>query len=126
MREAILNHKKGFTITAYIFLVFIGCFTFPVWNFTRASWYNVFIAIFAYYEIGMLFRVLYEDKPLYKVALASLCFTIIGFVCRYLLEYGEVSNTYNFTLLNTAFHTLVAVGITTLTALCSKRRSDTE
>lgn len=120
MREAILKHKKGFTITAYIFLVFIGCFTFPVWNFTRASWYNVFIAIFAYYEIGMLFRVLYEDKPLYKVALASLCFTIIGFVCRFLLEFGEVSNTYNFTLLSTAFHTLVAVGIPTLTASFKK------
>ncbi len=124
MREAILKHKKGFTITAYIFLVFIGCFTFPVWNFTRASWYNVFIAIFAYYEIGMLFRVLYEDKPLYKVALASLCFTIIGFVCRFLLEYGEVSNTYNFTLLNTTFHTLVAVGIPTLAALFRTNKED--
>ncbi len=124
MREAILKHKKGFTITAYIFLAFIGCFTFPVWNFTRVSWYNVFIAIFAYYEIGMLFRVLYEDKPLYKVALASLCFTIIGFVCRFLLEYGEVSNTYNFTLLNTAFHTLVAVGIPTLTALFRTNKED--
>ncbi len=126
MREAILKHKKGFTITAYIFLVFIGCFTFPVWNFTRASWYNVFIAIFAYYEIGMLLGVLYADKSISKVAIISLAFTIIGYGCRFFLEYGEVSNTYNFTVLNTAFHTLVAVGITTFTALCSKRRSDTK
>ncbi len=120
MRDAILKHKKGFTITAYIFLVFIGCFTFPMWNFTRASWYNVLIAIFAYYEIGMLLGVLYENKSVGKVALISLAFTIIGYGCRYLLELGEVSNTYNFTLLNTAFHTLVAVGIPTLTASFKK------
>ncbi len=58
------------------------------------------------------------------MAIISLAFTIIGYGCRYLLEYGEVSNTYNFTVLNTVFHTFVAVGITTLTVLWNKKRSD--
>lgn len=26
--------------------------------------------------------------------------TILGMVCRYVLEYGEASNVYNFTMLN--------------------------
>ena len=33
--------------------------------------------------------------------------TLIGFLCRYFLEYGEVSNTYNFTLPNIALHLLI-------------------
>ncbi len=121
MREAILRHRKAFLITALGFLVFIGCFSFPMVNFTRSyhliSWINVGVACFAYYDIGLLFRTLYEDKPLLNVAAVTLFFTAIGFICRFLLEFGEVSNTYNFTLWNVLFHTVAAVVITSLTAM---------
>ena len=30
----------------------------------------------------------------------TLLMTILGMVCRYVLEYGEASNVYNFTMLN--------------------------
>ena len=32
------------------------------------------------------------------VYIAMFVLTVIGMICRYLLEFGEVSNTYNFTL----------------------------
>ena len=35
MREKILAHKKGMTILACAFLIFLGCFAFPVYNFSE-------------------------------------------------------------------------------------------
>ncbi len=125
MREIILKHRKVFTIVAFAMLVFIGCFTFPVLNVTRGenfiTWYNILIACLAYYEIGSLLRVIYEDKNIGIVALISVGFTLLGYACRYLLEFGEVSNTYNFTLLNVTIHTIVAVVIPTVTALFKQK-----
>ena len=37
-----------------------------------------------------------------------------GLACRYLLEFGEVSNTYNFTLPNIALHLTAFTGISSL------------
>lgn len=38
-----------------------------------------------------------KEKVMYLITLG---FTIVGIISRYILEYGEVSNTYNFTVLN--------------------------
>lgn len=47
--------------------------------------------------------------------------TLIGFLCRYFLEYGEVSNTYNFTLPNIALHLLITgILIFIVSFLCFK------
>ena len=45
-----------------------------------------------------------------------------GLTCRYLLEFGEVSNTYNFTLSNVLLHTLLLCAIATLAFAESKKR----
>ena len=37
----------------------------------------------------------------------NLGITILGMVARYFLEYGEVSNTYNFTLKNIVIHMII-------------------
>jgi len=34
---------------------------------------------------------------------------VLGMISRYFLEYGEVSNTYNFTLLNSSVHIVLTV-----------------
>ena len=75
------------------------------------------ITLMAYYEIGLLESILYGSKKIGIVAGINLGMTLLGFLCRFLLEYGEVSNTYNFTMPNIAVHLLVAVCVTTLTSL---------
>ena len=41
---------------------------------------------------------------------------LAGLLCRFLLEYGEVSNSVNFTAPNVLLHLLLAVGLPALTA----------
>lgn len=112
MKENILSSKRGSLALACIMLVVFGCFTFPIWNFASElpvylRIFNLLIACSAYTEIGKL-----EKKLLIKkgrgVALNT-GLTLLGFACRFLLEFGEVSNSYNFTLVNTAVHLLAAV-----------------
>ena len=120
MREKILAHKKGMTILACAFLIFLGCFAFPVYNFSedapdisRGS--SIVIALLGYSEIGLL---LYRSKL--KSAALTFGLTLVGFLCRFLLEYGEVSNTYNFTSMNVAVHLAVVLGIVLLADSAAK------
>ena len=41
-------------------------------------------------------------------------FTALGLLCRYLMEFGEVSNTYNFTIFNIVVYLLAAPVVTLL------------
>ena len=117
MREKILANKKKMAALACVFLVFLGCFAFPVYNFTKelpggVRYSGIVIALLGYSEIGLLHSVLYRSK--WKSAALTLGLTLAGFLCRFLLEYGEVSNTYNFTPVNIAVHLAVTLGIVLL------------
>ena len=119
MREKILARKKQFLIGECICLVFFGCFTFPVYNFSKdapeiSRWINVFVSLAAYYEIGLIQGVLFEHKEHLKYMGLTLSMTLVGLLCRYLLEFGEVSNTYNFIVPNIVLHLFVAIVVTLL------------
>ncbi|MBQ2830050.1 MAG: hypothetical protein IJF15_03400 [Oscillospiraceae bacterium] len=123
MREKILANKKKMVALACVFLVFLGCFAFPVYNFSpdapaAARYSGIVIALLGYSEIGLLHGALYRSKL--KSAALTLGLTLVGFLCRYLLEYGEVSNTYNFTLTNIAVHLAVVLGIVLLADSAAK------
>lgn len=124
MKDKILEHRKLFLIIDDIFLIFIGCFAFPVYNFSNEApeisrWINVFVALTAYYEIGLVQGVLFESKGLGKSIYTTLSMTLLGLLCRFYLEYGEVSNTWNFIWPNITLHLFVAVVVT----LLGRRRS---
>ena len=119
MKDKILEHRKLFLIIDNIFLIFIGCFAFPVYNFSNEApeisrWINVFVALTAYYEIGLVQGVLFESKGLGKSIYTTLSMTLLGLLCRFYLEYGEVSNTWNFIWPNITLHLFVAVVVTLL------------
>ena len=47
------------------------------------------------------------------VCVVTFILTVIGMACRYLLEFGEVSNTYNFTLFNiVSYLVIIPIGTT--------------
>ena len=117
MREKILARRKQFLIGEGLALIFFGCFAFPVYNFSKdapeiSRWINIFVVLTAYYEIGLFQGVLFEPKEHAKCIGITLAITIVGLLCRYLLEFGEVSNTYNFILPNIALHLFVSVVVT--------------
>lgn len=109
------NGKPGISITKSFFIhhpvivkslllfyiAFAGCFTFPIrsqpfpLDFTKA-----YLLVCSYGIIGLGFAGLYGEAKERTVYPLTLLMTILGMVCRYVLEYGEASNVYNFTLLN--------------------------
>lgn len=119
MKERILAHRKKFLIAECLFLIFFGCFSFPVYNFSKdapeiSRWFNVLIALTAYYELGLFQGVLFKPIEHMKCIGITLVMTVIGLICRYLLEFGEVSNTYNFIVSNVTLHLFVAIVVSAL------------
>ena len=126
-QEKLLEHKK---LAWGLFLcgpVFFSCFGFPILNVTKSwppelslvFWINLYVVVSAYYEIGGELSVLIP-RTLHAVLLV-LALTCAGLGCRYLLEFGEVSNTYNFTWPNVLLH-LAAVAVLTLVGRCRALR----
>ena len=108
------HRKMGITIF-WIVAVFFGCFGFPFINITKVLSYtekqisiiNLFTCLVAYAEVGLLSGYLFEKKKIGVVMLINAAHIIAGMICRYFLEFGEVSNTYNFTLPNIVFHIII-------------------
>ena len=122
MREKIAAHPKFSLVFACFFLAFIGCFAFPMYNFTADApktmrWLNLAVALAAYSEIGRLFlSTLLTGKKLLKAAAITLSMTVSGLLFRFLMEFGEVSNVYNFTVPNVFVHLMAAVVVVCLCA----------
>ena len=83
------------------YVVFAGCFVFPIRSepFPIDFW-KIYQLVCCYGIIGLGFAGIYRACRERFVYLSALFLTIAGMICRYFLEYGEVSNTYNFTAVN--------------------------
>lgn len=102
------SHPAAVKLLIFGYIVFAGCFVFPFgserfpFDFMKA-----YLVIASYGIIGSGLAEVYgakREKVIYPITLGL---TAIGMLCRYLLEFGEVSNTWNFTLLNIALYILV-------------------
>lgn len=83
------------------YIVFAGCFMFPIQSEPfPLDVGNLYSLLLAYGIIGLGFAGLYGKKREKQVYFLTLALTLTGMICRYLLEFGEVSNTYNFTPFN--------------------------
>ena len=110
------SHRKTGITLFWIIAIFFGCFCFPFVNITKVlsdaqkqiSVINLFTCLIAYAEVGLLSGYLFDKKKISVVLLINVSHIIVGMICRYFLEFGEVSNTYNFTLSNIAIH-IVAI-----------------
>ena len=116
------KHKKLFLCLVIIMPIFFGCFTFPFWNLTHRahggiSVINVFVFVTAYYDIGLVEAIAFHKKSFIFILGYNFIMSCAGLVCRYVLEFGEVSNTYNFTWPNILVHLTLVVLISSLTFL---------
>ena len=113
---------------AVIFLCFavLGGCIFPVHNLTRpesnySPWSHIYLAASVFLFWGGMARAMFPRAGIISILALNFGVTLSGMVFRYLLEFGEVSNTYNFTLPNIALHTTVAVIVSTLSWLWAKQ-----
>ena len=88
-----------FLLSAYI--VFAGCFVFPI----RSEPYpldfqKAYSLAASYGAIALASAGIFGMGQGRRVWITTLSLTAVGMLLRYLLEFGEVSNTYNFTPFN--------------------------
>lgn len=95
------KYKKITWVVLLSYIVFDGCFIFPFSNELFPFDYETGMMIITCYGvIGFFFVILLEQRRSFRVFIVTLVFTILGLVCRYFLEFGEVSNTRDFSLIN--------------------------
>ena len=101
IRVFVQKHKKSSWLVLIGYLIFLGCFVFPLSNerwpfdFEKAR-----MIIISYGILAILFASLLSSNKTIHVYLISLLFTTVGMILRYIIEYGEYSNIINFTQIN--------------------------
>ncbi|NLB62026.1 MAG: hypothetical protein GX802_06405 [Clostridiales bacterium] len=118
-REYIQAHKALSYVFGLGFIVFFNCFGFPFYNISK-EWplsiilMNIYLSLASSYCAGIVLAGLFPKKKYWFIACLMILFACIGLACRYLLEFGEVSNIYNFTIPNILLHLGVFVILTSL------------
>ena len=125
----IQSNRKASTVIFFVFAIFFGCFSFPVLNFSEdapdiSPWLHILVFLMAYSEMGTFMGYLFHSKSFVFIILLNILHLCVGLICRYLLEFGEVSNTYNFTVPNIITHLLfVEIFCTAIWYYTSKKLS---
>ena len=96
------------------YIVFAGCFMFPIRSEPfPLDFQGVYLLAASHGVIALAFAGIWGPDRERMVYIATFVLTSIGMVCRYLLEFGEVSNTYNFTLFNiVSYLVIIPIGTT--------------
>lgn len=113
------NYKKYPVWTKYFilgYIVFAGCFTFPLWSSEfPLDLMKVYLVIASYGIIALGLSGVYGAKKEKIIYFQTFILTVVGLLCRYFLEFGEHSNTYNFTLFNVILYILIIPIFTMIT-----------
>ena len=117
--------KKMLIILIFALFIITGGAAFPIYNFTKAyeaslTFLSLFVPFACYGELGIFEKSFLKQWNVFQIALLNLSLIFIGMFCRYLLEFGEVSNTYNFTPLNVVVHVVVTFVISMLSYILAK------
>lgn len=97
------------------YIIFAGCFVFPIRSEPfPLDFQKVYLLAASYGVIALAFTEIWgSDKGRMIYIMTFLC-TAAGMGCRYLLEFGEVSNTYNFTQFNIISYLVIIPAGTTI------------
>jgi len=101
-------HPFALKLLIWGYIVFNACFSFPISS-SRfpMDFSNAYLLLASYGVIALSFAGVHGEKKHFAVLAQTFAFCILGLVCRYFLEFGEVSNSYNFTLFNTVLYLAV-------------------
>ena len=112
------EYRKLFITITLVFFVVLGGAAFPIYNLNK-DWpttltISILISAIGYSGmLGVAEIALFPKAKIYHIIPLNLGMTLLSMGCRYLLEYGEVSNTYNFTVPNVVLHIVAVLVIST-------------
>lgn len=119
IRQFVQSHKAVAYGLIFGMVIFFNCFGFPIYNLNK-EWPFFITAEYFYLDVGAaifsgaLLAAQLSQKRIWQIVLLSAALVCGGLACRYFLEFGEASNTYNFTLPNIALHLAAFTGISSL------------
>lgn len=131
IRKAVQAHKILVSVLVLGFAVFTNCFGFPTCNLSK-EWpavivaESVFFTCLSAFYIGGGLALLFPEKGYLFIAFLTIVPACTGMGCRFLLEFGEVSNTYNFTVPNIVIHLAVFIVLTSLSWLYTVKLNQSE
>lgn len=129
--EKIRKHKKGLIACMFFFSILVNSGFFPMVNFNPDSPVNPGItmrqliiceALIFHIYAGLLETVLCFKWSVFFVAALNAALILSGLVCRYLLEFGEISNSHNFSIVNVSFHVIILALISTVVCVLARRK----
>lgn len=98
------------------YIIFAGCFVFPIRSEPfPLDFQKVYLLAASYGVIALAFAEIWGSDKGRMIYIITFLFTAAGMGCRYLLEFGEVSNTYNFTWFNIISYLVIIPTGTTIT-----------
>lgn len=106
-----------------LLMCIIGAGLFPIINFNPNNPVDlglvfriiiIAIAFTSCVELGKFESIIFPKWNIIIITIFNFSLGCIGLIFRYLLEFGEVSNTYNFTFKNIVFHLAFITIISTL------------
>ena len=101
MKTFIQRHQRAARAVVLGYVAFAGCFAFPLRNeLFQFNLIKAYLVLLSYGIIGLGFAMVYGAGKLKSIYGYTLVLTGVGMLLRYMLEYGEVSNTLNFTAVN--------------------------
>lgn len=117
--------QKLKTILLFALIVVTAGCSFPIYNFTKsfgkATTVSIlFINVSCYGALGAMERPFVKNWKVHQVALLNWGMILLSMLFRYLLEFGEVSNTYNFTAPNIALHIVATLTISMVSYLTAR------
>lgn len=97
------------------YIIFAGCFVFPIRSEPfPLDFSGLHVLVSSYGVIALASAGIFGPDRGKKVYITTFLLTAVGMGCRYLLEFGEASNTYNFTLFNiVSYLALIPAGTAT-------------
>ena len=115
IHELINKHRKIVIIISFLSIICLQCCVFPAINRSHQVsntlvLINFIIAVGVCKCTGELEAVFFKTWTWQQVLPLNFILAFLGMGARYLLEYGEVSNIYNFTSRNVLCH-MVLMGL---------------
>lgn len=102
------KHERLIWVMVLGYTAFFGCFGFPFSNEMFSFDFSKAIQVMLGYGLkGILYVGLFDQGKGISVFVLTLIFNLTGLIGRYLLEFGEVSNTMNFIPINIVLYLVI-------------------
>ena len=107
MKRINLQNHKVLSLILLLGWIFLSSLSiFPI-KLLSLDYGILFLAISWYGLIGIWFAGLWGKGHTLRIFTLTVAFTALGLICRYLLNYGEVSNSVDFTIINVLVYIII-------------------